>query len=29
MIFPYFVANTLRLVIIGLVLMALPYFTGL
>jgi len=29
MIFPYFVANTLRLVIIGIVLMAVPYFAKL
>jgi len=29
MIFPYFVANTLVLVIIGVVLMAIPYFVRL
>jgi predicted membrane protein len=26
MIFPYFVSNTLLLVVIGIVLMAIPYF---
>ena len=29
MVFPYFVSNTLLLVLIGVVLMALPYFVRL